>query len=392
MNFIRAHINLHGELGSDYLHRIDTYEIPLEALREALLNAVLHRDYSIKGSDIKVAIFDHAVEITSPGSFPRGITLEDILSGRSEVRNRVIARIFREAGIIEQWGRGIRNIIHICAENGNAKPVIKESAEYVKIIFIRKEFLYATESSKYVLQEKMDVNLYKKVDANISKSVDTNLNKKVDANQNQKVDANMPLSLDIKPVYAKNVRKKVDANSGKKVDANLNKKVDANSNKKVDANMPSSLDLKPVYAKKLRKKVDANPSKKVDANRNQKVDANSNKKVDANMPLSLDLKPVYAKNVHKKVDANLTKEVDANSGKKVDANLDGITRGENKNRQWKLIKKYLTQYEKIESTTVMTLLDVGKSRSSKILSEFVKDGVLLSEGIGRSIKYKLMKN
>ena len=122
MKFLLANINLSGEVGADHLRRIDKYEKPPEALREALVNAIVHRDYVMSGSDIKVAVYDSRIEITSPGAFPRGITLEEVLDGRSEMRNKVIARVFKEAELIEQWGRGIRKLTRLCLEAGLQKP------------------------------------------------------------------------------------------------------------------------------------------------------------------------------------------------------------------------------------------------------------------------------
>lgn len=86
---------------------------------------------------IKVAVFDSKIEITSPGSFPKGITLEEVLGGRSEIRNRVIVRIFKEAKKIEQWGRGVQRIIELCQSKGLKKPEIIESGMFVKYIFYR---------------------------------------------------------------------------------------------------------------------------------------------------------------------------------------------------------------------------------------------------------------
>lgn len=137
MKFLLFNINLHGEIGPDYLRRVDTYEIPPDALREALINALIHRDYVITGADIKIAVFDNTIEITSPGAFPRGITIEEILRGRSEIRNRVIARIFREAELIEQWGRGIKRIIQQCEAHDLRTPEIAESGMFVQFVFHR---------------------------------------------------------------------------------------------------------------------------------------------------------------------------------------------------------------------------------------------------------------
>ena len=138
MKFLLANINLSGEVGADHLRRIDSYEIPPEALREALVNAVVHRDYVMSGSDIKVAVYDSRIEITSPGAFPRGITLDEVLDGRSEVRNKVIARVFKEAELIEQWGRGIQKLTRLCLEAGLQKPDIVETGMFVQVTFHRK--------------------------------------------------------------------------------------------------------------------------------------------------------------------------------------------------------------------------------------------------------------
>ena len=138
MKFLLANINLSGEVGADHLRLIDKYEIPPEALREALVNAIVHRDYVMSGSDIKVAVYDSRIEITSPGAFPRGITLEEVLDGRSEVRNKVIARVFKEAELIEQWGRGIRKLTRLCLEAGLKKPDIVETGMFVQVTFYRK--------------------------------------------------------------------------------------------------------------------------------------------------------------------------------------------------------------------------------------------------------------
>lgn len=120
------------------IQRIDEYEIPIVAIREAIINAVVHRDYSILGADIKLAIFDDRLEITSPGALPKTLDVEDILEGRSEIRNRVIARFFKEIKYIEQWGTGIRRIVKECDDKGLVFPTIKESGNFFKTILYKK--------------------------------------------------------------------------------------------------------------------------------------------------------------------------------------------------------------------------------------------------------------
>jgi ATP-dependent DNA helicase RecG len=120
LDFVKKNIALSSEIGEIY--RQDRWEYPLEAIREAIINAIIHRDYSILGSDIKLAIFDDRLEIISPGPLPETITLENLGSGRSEIRNRVLAPIFKDLRLIEAWGTGIQKIKH---EINEAYPEIE---------------------------------------------------------------------------------------------------------------------------------------------------------------------------------------------------------------------------------------------------------------------------
>ncbi len=133
MLFLQNHLNLHAQV--EGLQLKEKLEIPLLALREALLNAIIHRDYQ-RNSDIKVAIYDDIVEIVSPGGFPNGLTLEEVMSGRSEIRNKIIANLFKELGFVETWGSGIGKIQKLCKENG-IKFEINESGNFVSIVFFR---------------------------------------------------------------------------------------------------------------------------------------------------------------------------------------------------------------------------------------------------------------
>ena len=106
--FVLRHISR----GSAYegVYRKDRWEYPIIAIREVIRNAVIHRDYSLRGKDIKIAIFDDKIEITSPGKLMPTIDFDDMESGQSDIRNRVLAPVFKKLGIIEQWGNGLRLI------------------------------------------------------------------------------------------------------------------------------------------------------------------------------------------------------------------------------------------------------------------------------------------
>lgn len=74
------------------------------------MNALIHRDYSLAGNDIKIAMFDDMLEITSPGPLPDTMSLEDLGTGRSDIRNRVLAPLFKDLGLIQAWGTGMQKI------------------------------------------------------------------------------------------------------------------------------------------------------------------------------------------------------------------------------------------------------------------------------------------
>ncbi|SFB88320.1 Winged helix-turn-helix DNA-binding [Marinospirillum celere] len=135
--FIKNHLHLKAEILG--LQRTESYEIPIPAIREALINAVVHRDYSNAGRDIKVGIYDDVLNIVSPGGLPHGLTLNEVLKGRSEIRNKVIARVFKELGYIEQWGSGMSRIHELCQEADNPAPAFSESGDFIDIEFHRTE-------------------------------------------------------------------------------------------------------------------------------------------------------------------------------------------------------------------------------------------------------------
>jgi len=88
---------------------------------EVMRNAVIHRDYSLKGQDIKIAVFDDKIEITSQGKLMPTIDFNDMEAGQSDIRNKTLAPVFKRLGIIEQWGNGLRLI----AEELKKYPEIK---------------------------------------------------------------------------------------------------------------------------------------------------------------------------------------------------------------------------------------------------------------------------
>ena len=92
------------------IYRQDIYEIPPDAIRELIINAMVHRSYLDHGT-IQVAVYDNRLEITSPGKLPMGQTMERIKEGYSKIRNEALAHAFAYMNLIEHWGSGIPRII-----------------------------------------------------------------------------------------------------------------------------------------------------------------------------------------------------------------------------------------------------------------------------------------
>lgn len=84
-----------------------------------------------------MGVYDDIVNIISPGALPNIVTIEDILRGISEIRNKVIANVFKELGLIEQWGSGINRIMLACKKAGLDQPKIREQGDFVDVEFYR---------------------------------------------------------------------------------------------------------------------------------------------------------------------------------------------------------------------------------------------------------------
>ena len=131
--FVKKHASRTAEFGK--LRRKDVWSVPLEAVREALTNAIVHADYSQTGSPIRVAIFDDRIEIENPGLLVGGLTIGDVRAGVSKLRNRVIGRVFKELDLIEQWGSGFQRMLASCREMDLPEPVMEEVAFRFRITF-----------------------------------------------------------------------------------------------------------------------------------------------------------------------------------------------------------------------------------------------------------------
>lgn len=132
MHFIRRHTR--NAITIEGLTRTERPEYPLQAVREALVNAVAHADYSQLGAPTRVSIFDDRLEIESPGVMPYGLTIDDVRTGLSRIRNHAIARVMNELELVEQWGCGIPRMMKACREAGLTEPEFVEAAGRLRVV------------------------------------------------------------------------------------------------------------------------------------------------------------------------------------------------------------------------------------------------------------------
>ncbi|MBI3195280.1 MAG: putative DNA binding domain-containing protein [Ignavibacteriae bacterium] len=136
LNFIRRHINVAAKI-TGKPEREEIWEYPKEALREAIVNAICHRDYEDTGN-VQIRIFDDRLEVWSPGMLPAGITLESLKHvHESKPRNTLIARCFFLIKYIEQWGTGTNRIIDLCKEAGLPVPEFSVTSGSFVVTFKR---------------------------------------------------------------------------------------------------------------------------------------------------------------------------------------------------------------------------------------------------------------
>jgi ATP-dependent DNA helicase RecG len=140
--FLRRHLPVAGRFESGVMTRLDEPLFPTLALREALVNAICHRDYSLAGGAISLAIFDDRLEIASTGTLPFGLTVQDLKEDHaSRPRNPLLAEIFYRRGLIERWGRGTQKIVSLCVDAGHPAPEFEERSGEVVVRFIPSAYI-----------------------------------------------------------------------------------------------------------------------------------------------------------------------------------------------------------------------------------------------------------
>ena len=152
---IMLFLKKHAMRGADFTEarRKDVWSIPLTLLREAVINALVHSDYSQRGAPIRIAFFDDRIEIENPGILLPGMTMEEMRMGVSKIRNHVIARVFRKLNLIEQWGSGVRRIYSEALALGLPEPQFLEVGMRLRVVVRFVELVATTQVTEQVTEQ-----------------------------------------------------------------------------------------------------------------------------------------------------------------------------------------------------------------------------------------------
>lgn len=146
-NILKQHMSVRYEI-KDFFRK-DIWDYPLEAIREAVLNAIIHRDYFDVANFTLIKVYDDHIWVTNPGGLPEGITLEELARPhKSRLRNPQIAKAFYLAGLIEQYGSGTVRMIEWMKEAGLPEPEYKEEQGGFSVYFYKD--IYTEENLKKI--------------------------------------------------------------------------------------------------------------------------------------------------------------------------------------------------------------------------------------------------
>ena len=127
--FVRRNIFVSATL-EDGVRRVERFTYPVEAVRETVVNALIHRDYFLASTDIELAIYADRMEVISPGRLPNGITPERMRTGMRSPRNQLLKDVMRDYGYLEHMGMGVpRKIVRGMQEHNQTDPDLVEEGE-----------------------------------------------------------------------------------------------------------------------------------------------------------------------------------------------------------------------------------------------------------------------
>jgi len=135
-HFIRRHLSIASFFEPDQFERVDKPVLPVLAVREAMVNAVCHRDYHDKTSSISLAIYDDRLEIWNNGTLPPSLKLSDLKKKHeSRPRNKLIANVLYSRKFFERWGSGTIKMLDLCKEHNLPEPAFEEYSDGFSVTF-----------------------------------------------------------------------------------------------------------------------------------------------------------------------------------------------------------------------------------------------------------------
>jgi ATP-dependent DNA helicase RecG len=135
--FVSRNIGVHATI-VDGARRVETPDLPVEAVRETLVNAVIHRDYLLAHTDIEVGLYADRLEVVSPGRLTNGVTIAGMKLGIRAARNELIKDVMRDYGYLEHMGLGVpRKIIAGMRAHNGKDPEFELAEERLTVVLLR---------------------------------------------------------------------------------------------------------------------------------------------------------------------------------------------------------------------------------------------------------------
>lgn len=134
--FVRRNISVTATLEGG-VRRVERFTYPAEAVRETVVNALIHRDYLLANTDIELAVYEDRMEVISPGKLPNGITPDRMRAGTRAARNQLLKDVMRDYGYLEHMGMGVpRKIVRGMREHNQTEPdLIEEGERFIVRLF-----------------------------------------------------------------------------------------------------------------------------------------------------------------------------------------------------------------------------------------------------------------
>lgn len=152
------------------LHRIENWEYPYKAVRESIINAIVHRNYT--GAPIQISVYDDKIIIWNEGKLPEGFTVESLKKQHSsKPYNPLIASVFFKGGLIEAWGRGTINIINECLDANLPEPKFASEFGGISVTLYKDKFTEENLSNQGLNERQIKAVLYAKNNAYITNSI-----------------------------------------------------------------------------------------------------------------------------------------------------------------------------------------------------------------------------